>query len=1043
MRPYNKGPAPALASAVARAIVRVAIAVTLVALVAAPRLDAQSFGRNKVRYDNFDFRALASEHFDVHYYPAESLAASDAARMAERWYARHSAMLLFESGRSPLIFYADHADFQQTNVIGGFIGEGTGGVTEGSRERVIMPFTGAYAETDHVLGHEIVHVYQYRIAKDMPNGLRSIAGIPLWLIEGMAEYMSLGRNDPNTAMWLRDALRRDDLPTLDQLTNDPRYFPYRYGQALWAYIGGRWGDATVNQLFRAALESGWANGVTKVLGVKPDSLSKMWHAAIREQYTPTFAGQTAPDSTGRPVVRTREDGEQNLAPAISPDGRYVAFFSSRDLFGIDIYLAEVATGRIIRRLTSITSNPHFDALSFINSAGSFSPDGRQLAVVTFAEGDNEITIFNASNGRVVRRIRPRGVTGLLDPAWSPDGRRIAFSGLKGGISDLYVFDLETGEAKALTSGREAELQPAWSPDGTKLAFTTDRGGRTDFDALTFGPMRLATIPADGSNADITLLETFAYGKAINPQYAADGRSIFFVSDQDGVSNIYRRSEDGGVQRLTNISTGVSGISGLSPAISVARSTGTVVFSVFHKAGYAIRSVDPSVVTADARAAAPQSAEAPAAVAGVLPPAVTAMPDAGVERALANDSTGLVPASALTPTKVDGRLRLDYVGGPSIGVTVGGGYGTGLGGGVGLGFADMLGNHDLGVVIQAQGDIKDIGGAVYYLNQKRRWGWGANLSHIPYAGIFASAANVDFETGEGTIPGAIIVQQLQRIYFQNASLVAQYPFSRTRRVEFSGGLQRIAFDVEVDSLFVIGNQIVDRVRRDVPSLPGLNFGRGTAALVGDNSFSAFTSPIAGGRYRLEVGANAGDLDYQDALVDVRRYFFMRPLTFAVRGLHFGRYGRDAEGGLLQPLFVGQSLLIRGYDAQTFKLSECSAAPGGGESCPQFERLNGSRIAIMNLELRIPLFGNDRFGLVSVPFLPIELTPFFDAGVAWTKSESPDLRFDRETTDRVPVFSAGATTRLNLFGYAVLEIYWAHPFQRPGRSGIWGFQLAPGW
>ncbi|HVH39627.1 MAG TPA: basic secretory protein-like protein [Gemmatimonadaceae bacterium] len=254
MRPYYKGPAPALASAVARAIVRVAIAVTLAALVAAPRLDAQSFGRNKVRYDNFDFRALASEHFDVHYYPAESLAASDAARMAERWYARHSAMLLFESGRSPLIFYADHADFQQTNVIGGFIGEGTGGVTEGSRERVIMPFTGAYAETDHVLGHEIVHVYQYRIAKDMPNGLRSIAGIPLWLIEGMAEYMSLGRNDPNTAMWLRDALRRDDLPTLDQLTNDPRYFPYRYGQALWAYIGGRWGDATVNQLFRAALE---------------------------------------------------------------------------------------------------------------------------------------------------------------------------------------------------------------------------------------------------------------------------------------------------------------------------------------------------------------------------------------------------------------------------------------------------------------------------------------------------------------------------------------------------------------------------------------------------------------------------------------------------------------------------------------------------------------------------------------------------------------------------------------------------------------------
>src|SRR5690606_13960078 len=121
------------------------------------------------------------------------------------------------------------------------------------RERVIMPFTGVYAETDHVLGHELVHVFQYRIAGTTRNGLRSLGGIPLWLIEGMAEYLSLGRVDPNTSMWLLDALRRDDLPTLDQLTTDPRYFPYRYGQALWAYIGGEWGDAAVNRLFRAAL----------------------------------------------------------------------------------------------------------------------------------------------------------------------------------------------------------------------------------------------------------------------------------------------------------------------------------------------------------------------------------------------------------------------------------------------------------------------------------------------------------------------------------------------------------------------------------------------------------------------------------------------------------------------------------------------------------------------------------------------------------------------------------------------------------------------
>ena len=119
---------------------RVRPALLLLALVALTAADAraQYFGRNKVNYERFDFRVLPSEHFDLHFYPAESLATADAARMAERWYTRLSTVFDFTFSRNPLIFYADAPDFQQTNVIEGFIGEGTGGVTEGARERVIM-----------------------------------------------------------------------------------------------------------------------------------------------------------------------------------------------------------------------------------------------------------------------------------------------------------------------------------------------------------------------------------------------------------------------------------------------------------------------------------------------------------------------------------------------------------------------------------------------------------------------------------------------------------------------------------------------------------------------------------------------------------------------------------------------------------------------------------------------------------------------------------------------------------------------------------------
>ena len=130
-----------------------------------------------------------------------------------------------------------------------------------------MPFTGIYADNDHVLGHELVHVFQYNIAEGTPGGgLMRLDALPLWLIEGMAEYFSLGREDPLTAMWMRDAVMRNKFPTIKQLTIDPRFFPYRYGQALWAYVGGRWGDRAIVDVYRTALRLGWDAALVRVLG---------------------------------------------------------------------------------------------------------------------------------------------------------------------------------------------------------------------------------------------------------------------------------------------------------------------------------------------------------------------------------------------------------------------------------------------------------------------------------------------------------------------------------------------------------------------------------------------------------------------------------------------------------------------------------------------------------------------------------------------------------------------------------------------------------
>lgn len=1004
-------------------------------LLAAQRADAQYFGRNKVQYDRLDFRVLPTEHFRIHFYPAESLATADAARMAERWHTRLQSQFRIPLRNNAIIFYADHADFQQTNVIEGEISPGTGGVTEGLRERVIMPFTGSYAETDHVLGHELVHAFQYRIAATSEGGLRTIGNIPLWLIEGMAEYLSVGRNDPNTAMWLRDALRRNDLPTLEQLTRDPRYFPYRYGQALWAYIGGTWGDDAIPRVFRAALKDGWEKGVASALGVSTDSLSARWHAAVRTAYGPLVTARTAPDSVGRAVVVANSRGEQNVSPAISPDGRMMAYFSSRGLFGIDLYVAEVATGRVIQQLTSVARDAHFDALSFINSAGSWSPDGAQLAYVVYAEGDQEINIVDVRSGDVRRRIAVDGVTALADPAWSPDGTRIAFSGFKGGLSDLYVYDLASGRTAQLTNDREAQLQPAWSPDNARLAFVTDADPATSFTTLAFASMRLAVMPAAGGSVE--LLPRIGNGKHINPQFTPDGAALYFVADVDGVSDVYRRSlASGSVERVTAVATGVSGITTLSPAISVARESGALVFSVFDQKGFSVR-----MIAADApRLASAVGSGASGARAGLLPPSDARAP---IVAQYLNDATGGLPSTAPTRTVAYSRaLKLDYVGGPQIGVATGGTFGTGVAGGVAFGFGDELGNRTAQAAVQATGEIRDIGGQAQYLNRSHRWNWGIGAAHVPLAGGFATAEAVTIPVDGETYNGVVYARQTVRQYLQSANMITQYPLSSTRRVEFSAGGQRVAFSREVDSIYTIGGTVVREARTGLPAASALTFASGSAAFVGDYALFAFTSPVAGGRYRFEVSPSFGSINYTTALADYRRYFLARPVTLAIRGMHVGRYGPGAENERLPPYFVGQPFLLRGYDPYSFRASECGAATDG-DQCPQLSRLSGSRFAIASAELRIPLLGSREFGLIPFNFLPLELSPFVDAGVAWSANDPVTLAFDRTTAKRVPVVSVGVTSRVNVLGFAVLEIFWANPLQRPGRGGLVGFQLQPGW
>lgn len=985
---------------------------------------AQYFGRNKVQYEKFDFTILATEHFDVYYYPSEAQAAREMGRLAERWYARFSTQLGHElNGRQALILYSSHPDFEQTNVIEGALDEGTGGVTESARRRIVLPMAATIADSDHVLGHEIVHAFQYDILG------KNAEGLPLWFIEGMAEYLSLGPRDAQTAMWLRDAAIEQRLPKITDL-DDPRYFPYRFGHALWAYVAGQRGDAIIgrilNELRPAPGSSGRSDAreaigiIEDATGQKRDEFSEAWHAAIYDTYG-IPRGRAERQTTADAVIigKRTGGGELNVGPALSPDGTKIAFLSERERLSIDLFLADATTGQVIRRLTRTASDPHFESLQFLASAGAWAPDNRRLAIGTIRRGRPVLAVIDTDTGNVDQEIDVDAVDEIFQPAWSPDGQQIAFAAQIGGFTDLFVHSLASHETRRLTNDAYADLQPSWSLDGRQLTFVTDRA-HGDLSALRFTGYGLATLTlADGG---IAPLETGIDGNASNPQWSKD--ALWFLSDAGGSSNVYRfdpatrRSA-----RMTDVQTGVAGITPKSPALSVAPQANRAAVSVFQDSGYEIR-----FMTLDS-SRAPDGAPSSRDLAR-LPP--IDRQTSTVAAALAS-SSGVPPPAGFSEQPYKSRFALIDIG-QEVGVAASSPFGTVVSGGVAMTFSDILGNHLLGTGIAVNGGLRDVGASVNYLNRTSRLNWGLFGERVPLVG---GTVNSFFATVDGQ---QVIVEEtdLMRQTYQQLGALAAYPFSRTARIEFSGAARHIGFshDIETTIFDAASGIALDRVTNTEQTAPTLRLFDVGTALVRDTSASGPVGPLVGQRLRLDLTKTGGDLSLVELTGDLRQYAMpVRPLTLAGRLLHLGRFGQGASDNRLFPLFLGYPTLVRGYDVNSVEVGECPPSVDG--SCAAFDRLFGDRLLVVNLEARVPMVGLFTGKLDYGP-VPVELFSFFDAGTAWTGAD----RLPFTSGAREWVKSAGFGARVNVLGFLMAEFNLARPLDRPGRGWMYVFNFRPG-
>jgi Tol biopolymer transport system component len=1051
--------------------------VLLVLLVGA-RLDAQQyFGMNQVQYKHFDWRVIETEHWSVHYYPEEREGAMEAARMAERSYARLSKVLDHQfREKKPLILFSSRSEFGQNNVTGD-LGEGTGGVTEPLRHRMIFPMTGDLESFEHVLTHEMVHEFQFDIFARGKAGanLQTLNQIdpPLWFMEGMAEYLSSGPNHLLTETWIRDAVVNGTLPTIEQMTERPdQYFPYRYGESLWEYIGQRWGDAAIGEILQNVTTLGIARAFQRQLGLTLHELSDDWREAMNAKYLPQAATLDRPRTFSQPLLTERKSGGQIfLAPALSRDGNLIAFLSNgsmkRGEVFIDLWLADARTGKRIKRLVNSTTNPNFEELRLLYSQSSFSNDGKTLAFTGERQGKDVLYLLDVASANVKKRL-DLPVDAVWSPVFSPDDRQIAFSGTHGGVTDLYIVNADGSDLRQLTNDAYADLQPSWSPDGTKIAFATDRTPQSDLSILKLAKWQVAVL--DIASGQVTNLPGQA-GLNLNPQWSPDGREVAFVSDRTGVPNIFLY--DFATQQhyqITNVLGGVSAITEYSPAITWARGADRMAYTYFERGDYTVWSFDHP--TGLKRAAfVPGQNNAVATAAAATPPTTPIAVDTAVLRPRAGEPTSTYRApggsrqSSVLPTQelvadlppsiqslnadplyglpdtarfkehpYHATFHPDYIADPSVGYTPS--YGGMFAGGTAFVFSDLLGNHQLAVAGNVYGRLSDASAFLGYANLSHRLQYTTGISqdpvYIPVAGGTFTDPNqpnvIRFET------------DYLRYVVRNIFLVGQYPFNRFTR--FETGLQLNSISQSVMQVYQdcnVAGYCTDVQFHTAQRYKTLNYATPSTAFVSDNALFGNTGPIMGRRMRFQASQSTGNVTFTDFLADYRRYdpIIFNTLTFATRFLSSISVGPDES---LFPKYIGRPDFVRGYDRANFNFYDCTSVLNSQVTCNNAQ-LAGSRVAVANAELRFPIIRRFDIGS-SFGLPPVDGLLFYDAGLAWSKGQTPHLGRAPENNDptlnRYPLTSWGAGLRVNLFNLAILRWDYARPMNND-RKPNWTFSL----
>jgi len=509
----------------------------------------QTFGKNRVQYNNFLWTYYKFNDIDTYFY----LNGKELAQYTARYAKKQIPVIETKLGslldkKIQFIIFNNLTDLKQSNI-GLMTNEdyNVGGITHIIGSKVFLYFDGNHVNFEKQIRDGIAEVlfnqmmFGGSVGKQVKNS--TFFSLPDWFKVGIISWLGTDWNVEFDNR-VRDGILSGRYEKVNNLTGDDAVYA---GHSLWRFIEQRYGKSMVSNIIHMTNMSNSINkGFLYVTGLPFKQLTAEWQEYYVEEYSMFRENDIFPDNSLNIKYKTDiRYGE----PTISPFGKYMAY-TSNEYGKYKIFMYNFETGKkkkIFKRGVSIDTKTDFSYPLL-----AWHPTGKLLAFIIEDKGMPWLYRYNLEEKEFTKQII-YGVQKITDFSFSDNGQLLVMSAIQNGQSDLFVFSIAASSFFKITDDVYSEMNPTFINNSSQIVFSSNR----ENDTIGKEPELIVGVP---ENFDLFVYD-YANRKEVlkritNTPLASEKNpssygfnTISYLSDENGIYNSYLATIDSSVSSV--------------------------------------------------------------------------------------------------------------------------------------------------------------------------------------------------------------------------------------------------------------------------------------------------------------------------------------------------------------------------------------------------------------------------------------------------------------------------------------------------------------